>query len=117
MHYHSGHFWNRPRPTHFLGFIGFALMGLLFAGVVALLFGFVLMVLWNWLMPAIFSLPLITFWQAWGLVVLSHIFFKSSPHHFRHPSPNERWKRKFHDRFWQHRCHEEENEKAEKQDA
>lgn len=34
--------------------------------------------LWNWLMPELFSLKAITFWQAWGLVFLSGILFKSS---------------------------------------
>lgn len=40
-------------------------------------FGFVVMSLWNWLMPAIFGLRVITFWQALGLVVLSKILFGS----------------------------------------
>jgi uncharacterized membrane protein len=39
------------------------------------LFGYVLMYLWNWLMPLIFGLPLITFWQALGLCLLSKILF------------------------------------------
>ncbi len=41
------------------------------------LFGIVVMLLWNWLMPEIFHLPAIGYWQAWGLVLLSHILFKS----------------------------------------
>ncbi len=41
------------------------------------LFGLFVMLLWNWLMPDIFSLPRINYWQAWGLVLLSHILFKS----------------------------------------
>jgi hypothetical protein len=43
-----------------------------------LLFGAPLMVLWNWLMPTIFDLPEITFWQACGLNILSAILFRSS---------------------------------------
>jgi hypothetical protein len=39
------------------------------------LFGFVAMALWNWLMPALFGLRVITFWQAMGLVILSKILF------------------------------------------
>ena len=38
-------------------------------------FGFVIMHLWNWLMPRIFTLPTITFWQALGLFVLSKLLF------------------------------------------
>ena len=37
--------------------------------------GFVVMELWNWLMPAIFDLGIIDFWQALGLLILSKIFF------------------------------------------
>jgi hypothetical protein len=44
---------------------------------VTLLLGWPLMLLWNWLMPTIFGLPIITFWQAVGLNVLSTIIFKS----------------------------------------
>jgi len=36
----------------------------------------VTMWLWNWLMPAIFRLPAIGFWQAAGILILSHILFK-----------------------------------------
>ena len=40
------------------------------------LFGAVTMWLWNWLMPTIFKLPEIGFWQAVGLLLLAQIFFK-----------------------------------------
>ncbi len=49
----------------------FALLGVLFVTV----FSFVVMRLWNWLMPAVFGWHLITFWQAVGLLVLSKILF------------------------------------------
>lgn len=45
---------------------------------IAFLLGFFVMLLWNWLMPDIFGLPEITYWQAWGLVLLSHILIKGS---------------------------------------
>ena len=41
----------------------------------ALLFGYVVMLLWNWLMPAIFGLGIITFWQAVGVVILAKLLF------------------------------------------
>jgi len=53
---------------------------LLIIGVLMLamiLFGGPLMVLWNWLMPTIFGLTEITFWQACGLQLLATILFKS----------------------------------------
>ena len=46
--------------------------------VIAALLGYPLMWLWNWLMPILFKLPQITFWQAVGLNALSGILFKSS---------------------------------------
>jgi hypothetical protein len=53
-----------------------ALLGMA-ALVAALVFigGEVVQHLWNWLMPAIFGIRLITFWQAFGLLVLSRILF------------------------------------------
>ncbi len=32
--------------------------------------------LWNWLMPGIFGIKVITFWQAWGFNFLAGILFK-----------------------------------------
>ncbi len=44
---------------------------------IAIAFGFAIgtMYLWNWLVPALFAGPVITFWQTVGLLVLSKIFF------------------------------------------
>jgi len=50
--------------------------GLVLAFLFAFLFGWAVMYLWNWLMPVIFGLPTIGYWQAWGLVLLSHILLK-----------------------------------------
>ena len=41
----------------------------------ATVFSFVVMWLWNRLMPVIFGLHAISFWQALGLLVLSRILF------------------------------------------
>lgn len=49
--------------------------GLALACLVAVLFGVLVQHLWNWLLPALFKLPLITFWQAVGLVLLSRLLF------------------------------------------
>lgn len=38
----------------------------------------ILMWLWNGLAVTLFSLPVITYWQAWGIYILSNILFKSS---------------------------------------
>ena len=39
------------------------------------LVGYVLMQLWNWLMPDVFGLPVITYWQAFGILILAKIIF------------------------------------------
>jgi len=80
--------------------IGMAIGGVIIAAAMALILGFAVMWLWNWLMPPIFGLTTITFWQAWGLVVLSHILFKSFPHHDKH-SHDDRWKNHFKEKFCQ----------------
>ena len=71
----------------------------IFAPVIVVLFGELVLHLWNWLMPALFQLPTITFWQGLGLLVLSWLFFGglrgSGPrsgyrHHWR-SRMRERW--------------------------
>lgn len=44
----------------------------------ALLIGWPVWILWNWVIPSIFGLPHITFWQAVGLNLLSSILFKNT---------------------------------------
>ena len=46
--------------------------------VVGLVIALPVMWLWNWLMPAIFGLVKISFWQALGLTFLCSMLFKSS---------------------------------------
>jgi len=58
--------------------IGSVLAAILMIVLVALILGFPLMWLWNWLMPTIFNLPEITFWQALGLNALATILFKQN---------------------------------------
>jgi hypothetical protein len=45
------------------------------AAVAIPLFGLLVMSLWNWLMPSIFSVQPIGFWQALGVFFLSRILF------------------------------------------
>ncbi len=67
------------------------------------LFGFVVMWLWNWLMPALFGLKTIGYWQALGLFVLAKILFGG----FRGPGGRDRhWRRRMRER-WEHMTPEE----------
>lgn len=51
------------------------LLGLAVAAVVAIIVAFPVMLLWNALMPQLFELTKITFWQAFGLVLLVRFLF------------------------------------------
>jgi hypothetical protein len=53
----------------------------LFLGTIAIivvLLGYPVMLLWNWLMPELFGLSKVTFWQAIGLNILCTILFRPS---------------------------------------
>jgi len=43
---------------------------------VVILLGMPLQLLWNWLMPNLFDLPYISFWQAIGLNLIATILFR-----------------------------------------
>ena len=58
----------RHRYVRMLRFLPFAVLFIA-------LFGFVVMALWNWLMPALFGLKAVGYWQALGLVILCRILF------------------------------------------
>ena len=62
------------------------------------LFGFVVMWLWNWLMPDLFALSRISFWQALGLVILSKILFGGF---HSHGSRRAHWRRRMRERWEQ----------------
>ena len=57
--------------------------------------GFVVMILWNWLMPVLFGLPTITYWQALGLLVLSKILFGGFKKPGGGPGSSWHWRRRF----------------------
>jgi hypothetical protein len=57
--------------------------------------GEVVMHLWNWLLPMLFGVHTINFWQALGLVLLCRILFggRGGHHHgMRNHFHNDRWK-------------------------
>jgi hypothetical protein len=61
----------------------------------AAFFGFVVMVLWNELLPAIAGLPELSFWQAVGILILARVLFGGlggMGWHHGHKNPlKERW--------------------------
>jgi hypothetical protein len=54
---------------------GMVVLGIIGIAGLAILFGFTVMWLWNWLMPELFGLPTLTFWKAVGVVFLSKLLF------------------------------------------
>ncbi len=77
-------------------------MIIIVASIIALV-AFVVMLLWNWLIPSIFAGgPMITYWQALGLMVLSKILFGGFKPPHPHPfmgDKKEYWKQKFRERW------------------
>lgn len=60
-----------------LAALGVLVAGALMGFLLALVFCVPAWLLWNWLMPVVFGLPTLTLVQAWGLVLLCGILFKS----------------------------------------
>ena len=121
--YENRHFARGRRPR-----AGWIILGILGFTAFAFLFGAVVMLLWNWLMPVIFHLGLITYWQAVGLAILGRLLiggfhhgsYHRGGHNFgpwghRHYMHNSRYCRGYsygdkwsqYDQFWN-----EEGEKA-----
>lgn len=90
-HFHHGSD-HRSHKAFRIG--GWVVFGLVLATGFALLFGFVVAWLWNAVIPGIFGLGTITYWQAVGLLILAKIFFAGGEHH----GPPHRFSKKWHDR-------------------
>jgi hypothetical protein len=75
------------------------------------LFTYVVMLLWNWLVPELFSGPVLTYWQTLGLLVLSKILFSGisgehkdrrswrRDHSWSHRHPSSYWRKKFEEKM------------------
>ena len=97
----------------------YAVLGIAGAFLMGLLFGNLIMWLWNWLMPKLFGLPTIGFWEGLGLFLLAKILFgfgggsgsgegeKKHPHHGKrrhHHGEGEKrdWKDwEYYDDWWE----------------
>lgn len=93
MNYYKG---NTCRPNA-LKIIGFVIGGIVLAILFAFIFGYFVMLLWNWLMPTLFGLAEINYWMAFGLIVLARLIFGNfGPGHHK---PDERKKDHFRSMF------------------
>ncbi|MFD2566158.1 hypothetical protein [Pseudotenacibaculum haliotis] len=71
----KNYFKHKLRSKNPAVIVGTILFIIIIVSLLFVLFGYVIMYLWNWLMPAIFGLTTITFWQAIGICLLSKILF------------------------------------------
>ena len=88
-----------------LKYAGFGVLGV----AAMIVFTFVVMWLWNWLVPEVFNGPILSYWQTLGLLVLTKILFsgmgggsgsKSSPKRYCNDEnyshmPKSRWRKKY----------------------
>jgi len=83
--------------------IAWIIGGIFLAVILAFLFGYVVMLLWNWIMPTLFNLPEIDYWMAFGIIILGRLIFGGFGHgHNNHKKSdhNERfYSSKFKNKF------------------
>ena len=117
----SSYFKHKIKSKGLLVIIGWVIIGIIGAVAFAFLFGYFVMLLWNWIMPGLFGLATIGYWKAAGIVLLARFIFggfgpsnhkhKSDDHkHFRSSRPFRFSKSKksrsgfskwcFYDDFW-----------------
>ena len=93
------------KTKNYFKYAGFGVLGI--AGLI--LFTFVVMWLWNWLVPELFNGPVLGYWQTLGLLVLSKILFSgiggggskgdrsshSRKYRCEDDFPKSRWRKKY----------------------
>ena len=113
----ENYFKHKMRGKNPMVIAGMILFGIVAIVGLAILFGFVIMWLWNWLMPDLFGLPSLTYWQAVGLFILFKILIggcggrgkgrhSKKCHGNDSCEPNKKSKRDFskwehYDKFWE----------------
>lgn len=91
------------------------------------LFTYVVLLLWNWLVPELFNGPELNYWQTFGILVLAKILFTGmGSGHRRHPwdhrdgeecwSPRHRPSRSNHSEHWKKKFEEKMNGKPEEKE-
>jgi len=108
----SNYFKHKFRGKSAGEIIGMIIFGGIFITGLAILFGFIIMWLWNWLMPMVFGLTTLTFWEAVGIFILFKILLggcnfggdssssKKSKSNCKKDGKGEFSKWKHYDSFW-----------------
>ena len=80
-------------------FARFIVIGIIVALIIALGFSLAVLHLWNWLMPAVFGLHTITYWQALGLIVLSWLLLGGPRGFFGRHHYGGHWRHRMRERW------------------
>jgi hypothetical protein len=99
---------------------GYHLKSLILVLIYFFVAGFLVMILWNWLLPSIGGLRVINFWEACGLILLTNFLFNKTFLRkliFRKKCDSDKWsllcddnKEKLNE-MWEKRCQELEQAK------
>jgi len=95
-HWHKHDICGPHKGSKVLKIVGLTLIGITAAVAFALIFGLAVKWLWNWLMPAVFGLGTITYWQAFGILLLAKLLFGAFGGH--HRDKHDRFAQKFKER-------------------
>ncbi len=77
--------YTRRHGLRIVRITGKVIAGIAFAVLLALLFGFVVQYVWNWLVPDLFGLKTITYLQAFALIILARLLIGGfGGHHGRY---------------------------------
>lgn len=127
----KSYFNHKARTKKFGVIVGWVLLGITAAVGFAFLFGYIIMLLWNWLMPEIFGLTEIDYWQAVGIIILAKFLFGGFGSRHKHPKPDrdkrfsrdsrsKRFKNgfskwRYYDKYWKNEGEDAYNKYIEKQ--
>ena len=81
----------KRRGEMFFRMIGGMIIGIIVLTAFSLVIGAIAMVLWNWLMPVIFGLGTVNYWQAFGIVLLAKLVFGGLGKHMMPPFAGRKW--------------------------
>ena len=74
--------------------------GVVFITLALALFGWAVMALWNTIVPELFNGPELSFWQAVGLLALSHLLLRGwTPWRYGNGWRHDRWKKRFEEKL------------------
>jgi hypothetical protein len=88
--------WHTAGPLQRIGWI---FGGIVLAVFMAFIFGYFVMLLWNWIMPSIFGLPEIDYWLAFGIIILGRLIFGGFGHGHTSKCRDDRYYGPHHPRF------------------